>query len=317
MRRALVTGAAGFIGANLVRRLLGDGHRVIAAVRPGSDLWRLEAEMPNLRLATVDLRERDAVRELVSGAEPSWIFHLATHGAYSSQRKVAEILETNVVGTANILDAALESGFDAFVNSGSSSEYGPKDHAPSESEPLEPNSTYAVGKAAAAMYCRHSARAHDAHVVTLRLYSAYGAWEEPGRLVPALVLAGLRGELPPLVDPAIARDFVQVEDVVDACLLAAGATSITRGSIYNVGTGRQTSLEQAVETLRDLLEIEAEADWGSMPNRSWDTTTWVGDPTLIGEELGWRPRHDFRGGLAATIEWFRSVPELRTRYEGS
>lgn len=314
-KMALVTGAAGFVGANLMHRLVAEDCDVTAIARPGSDLWRLENLDGEFHLATADLRNREEVRSVVASAAPDWVFHLATHGAYSSQRDVGRILETNLIGTVNLLDATLESGSEAFVNSGSSSEYGFKDHAPGESEPLSPNSAYAVGKAAATMYCQHASREHDAHIVTLRLYSVFGPWEEPGRLIPTLVARGLEGELPPLVDPGVARDFVYVDDVVEAYLSAAAATKSTRGSVYNVGTGRQISLREAVDAARSLLDIEAEPDWGSMPERSWDTTTWVADSSLIEQDLGWRPRDDFESGLRATIEWFHERPQLRSRYE--
>lgn len=303
MERTLVTGAGGFVGANLVRRLLAEGEAPLAAVRPGSDRWRLADLGGELEVAELDLRDAGAVAALVAERRPRRVFHLAAHGAYSSQRDVPRILETNLVATAELLDASLAAGAEVFVNSGSSSEYGLKDHPPRESEPLAPNSAYAVGKAAAAMYCAYRAAEVEARIVTLRLYSAYGPWEDPGRLIPALVMAGLEGGLPPLVDPQIARDFVYVEDVVDAYLAAAERGR--SGAAYNVGTGVQTTLEEAVATARDLLTIEVNPDWGSMPDRSWDTTTWVADLSLVAADLSWQPRRDFAAGLAATVEWFR------------
>jgi dolichol-phosphate mannosyltransferase len=311
MERTLVTGAGGFVGANLVRRLLAAGEMPLAVVRPGSDRWRLADLGDELEVVELDFRDRDAVATLIAERAPRRVFHLAAHGAYSSQRDVPRILETNLVATASLLDACLAAGSEAFINSGSSSEYGFKDHAPREDERLVPNSAYAVGKAAAAMYCAHRATEVEARIVTLRLYSAYGPWEDPGRLIPTLAVAGLEGTLPPLVDPRVGRDFVHVDDVVDAYLLAA--VSGRSGGIYNVGTGVQTTLAQAVATARELLDIGLEPEWGSMPDRDWDTTTWVADPTLIAAELGWRARHDFAGGFAATVEWLRD-PSHRAHY---
>lgn len=302
-RRALVSGAAGFLGANLVRRLLGDGCRVLALVRPGTDLWRLEGLREDVELVEVDLLDRQRVRDRLARARPEWVFHLAAHGAHPNQRDVPRILATNLLGAANLLDASEETDAEAFVHAGSSSEYGLKDHAPAESESLEPNSPYAVGKAAATMYCQRAAREHDSHVVTLRLYSVYGPWEDPDRLIPSLVTRALEGNLPPLAAPELAHDFVFVGDVLDAFLLTAAAPALPRGSVYNVGTGRQTTLREAVDLVRRLFEIEGEPEWGSMPNRSWDTTIWVADPALIGRELGWRPATDLAAGLAATRDW--------------
>jgi UDP-glucose 4-epimerase len=275
-------------------------------VRPRSEGWRLDGLKGNLREHIADMRDADAVASLVRRAKPDWVFHLATYGAYPAQTEVGRIFDTNLSGTVNLLEACLAQDVEAFVNSGSSSEYGYKDQAPSESEPLEPNSEYAVAKAGASMYCRHAARSHDAHIVTLRLYSAFGPWEEPARFVPTLLVRGLEKQLPPLVNPKVARDFVYVDDVVDAFLLAAGASAGERGAIYNVGTGTQTTIGEAVEVARRLLEIEAEPDWGSMEDRRWDTTTWIADSSLIRAELGWQPAHDFEAGLAATIAWMRA-----------
>lgn len=132
----------------------------------------------------------------------------------------------------------------------------------------------------------------------MRLYSAYGPWEEPKRLIPTLVRAGLRGELPPLVNPDVARDFVYMEDVCEAFALAASAHLPERGAVYNVASGTQTTLRELVDLARRVFGITAQPDWGSMEERDWDTTTWVGDPSKIGSQLGWRPRVSLEEGLA-------------------
>ena len=182
-----------------------------------------------------------------------------------------------MLGTSNLLEACLRHSFEVFVNTGSSSEYGLKDHAPTEDESIDPNSTYAVSKAAATMLCRLAAVRTGANVCTLRLYSTYGPWEEPKRLVPALAVEGLRGRLPPLVDPTIARDFVWVGDVVDAYLAAGRVTHAEPGAVYNIGTGVQTTLADAVEATRTVLGLGVLPAWGSMPARSWDTNCWVAE----------------------------------------
>ena len=310
--RALVTGGAGFVGANLVRRLLADGHEVHALVRPGGERWRLAGIAADIEVCAADLRDADAVGAAAARARPDVVFHLGTRGAYSWQADAREILETNVLGTANMLEACRRGECRAFVNTGSSSEYGFKDHAPAEDEPLEPTNVYGVAKAAATLLCSAGAREHGLPVTTLRLYSAYGPWEEPGRFVPALAEAALRNTLPALASPRVARDFVWIGDVVDAYLAAAAAPG--RGAVYNVGTGRQTTLADAVDAARRVLGVTEEPFWGSMPDRSWDTDVWVADVSKIGRELGWQPSVAFDEGLAQTAEWLRSDPVVRKRY---
>jgi nucleoside-diphosphate-sugar epimerase len=310
--RALVTGAAGFVGANLVRRLLADGHEVHALVRPGSDRWRLAGIAADIEVEEADLRDAGAVASAVARARPEAVFHLGTRGAYSWQEDAAEILETNVLGTANVLDAFVGREIRALVNTGSSSEYGLKDRAAVEDEPLEPTSVYGVAKAAATLLCTAVARERALPVTTLRLYSVYGPWEEPGRFVPALAEAALRGRLPALASPSVARDFVWVGDVVDAYVLAASAPGA--GEVYNVGSGRQTTLAEAVDAARRVLGVTEEPTWGSMADRSWDTDVWLADVSKIERGLGWRPAVAFDDGLARTAEWLQSTPGVRRRY---
>ena len=173
---------------------------------------------------------------------------------------------------------------------------------------------YAVAKASATMLCRHVAAADGLNVCTLRLYSAYGPWEEPKRLIPALAVEGLHGRFPPLVDPQTARDFVWVGDIVDAYLLAARAVHAEPGAVYNVGTGTQTTVGEAAEVAREVLGIKSSPDWGSMPARSWDTDCWVADSGKIRRDLGWRPTRTLREGFEELTGWLRERPPILSHY---
>jgi len=180
------------------------------------------------------------------------------------------MLAVNVRAIEALLDGAREVGA-RVVNAGSSSEYGQQDHAPSESERVEPNSLYAITKVAATQLCRLAAATYGQCAITLRFYSIYGPWEEPGRLMPTLVQRALTGHLPPLVDPDIARDFVWVQDACEAFLAAAGADLQDPGAVLNVASGTQTTLRTLVDLARGMFKIEAEPAWGTMPQRSWVT----------------------------------------------
>ena len=310
-KRALVTGASGFVGCVLARHLLAAGHDVHLLVRPDSDRgwWRLQGlEAPRHE---VDLADDAQLPSLLRSVRPEWIFHLATHGAYASQTDWRRMVRTNVLGTMNLVEAALDVGFEALVNTGSSSEYGFTDHPPSEDERVEPNSTYALTKLSQTLYCRFIAKKHDVHLPTLRLYSVYGPYEEPTRFVPTLIAHGLERRLPPLASPDVARDFVYTEDVAEAFVLAAERSDTERGGIYNVGTGTQTKLQDAVRLARETFEIAAEPAWETMPNRAWDTTTWVANVHKIEHELGWKASIPFDEGFRRFAAW---VGKDRERY---
>lgn len=315
--RALVTGAAGFVGAALARRLLAGGHPVTLLARPGGEDWRLAGLRDDAAIVDVDLRDADAVGRVIADARPEIVFHLAAHGAYSWQQSLPLMIETNVSGFANLVEAAAVHDVRAIVNAGSSSEYGLKDHAPSEDELPEPNSAYAVTKASATLYGGWVARERGQAVTTLRLYSAYGPWEDPRRLVPAVVVHGLEQRLPPLVDPAIARDFVYVEDIADAFLLAAERARPGEGAVYNVGSGTQTTLRELAEVAREVFGIAEQPDWGSFPARGWDTDVWVADAQRVRSELGWQPRTSLAAGLAATARWLSADQALAMRYRSA
>jgi nucleoside-diphosphate-sugar epimerase len=315
VKRVIITGASGFVGANLVRRLLHDGHETHLLLRPSHQSWRLEEIAGDVRVHQADLEDGESVRRAVMAARPDWVFHLAAYGAYPGQTGLSRMVSTNLMGCAALLDACAETGVETFLHTGSSSEYGFKNHAAVEDEVLEPNSHYAITKAAATHYCQWAARTRNLNVVTTRLYSIYGPFEEPGRLIPTLILHGRRGMLPPLASPRIARDFVFVDDAVMAMLQVAAAPSIPRGAIYNICGGVQSTLADVVEVARKLMGISADPVWSTMPDRSWDTDRWVGSPQRIEREIGWRAQTTLEEGLKQTVRWFKEHPESLRFYE--
>jgi UDP-glucose 4-epimerase len=316
VKSVLITGGTGFVGANLCRRLLDEGHEVFCLVRPDHNPWRIADIEDHLQIRIADLSDPAGLESAVSGIRPDWIFHLAAYGAYSWQTDVQRIISTNFLSTVNLIQACLKTGFEILVNTGSSSEYGFKDHAPAPKEWLDPNSYYAVGKAAATLFCRYTAVRHNACIPTLRLYSVYGPFEEPGRLIPSIIVQGLAGSLPPLVGPTVARDYIHVRDVEDAYLLLAKQPAGKGGEVYNVGTGIQTTLSDVVEMAVRAFNLNIEPQWGTMPNREWDTSIWKADnDSLVAS--GWQPRLDFEQGFKQTVSWFVNHPEFAGRYAGS
>jgi UDP-glucose 4-epimerase len=304
----LVTGAGGFIGACAVRSLLARGHSVHAVHRPGTDPWRLAGLRGAAHCHALDLGDADGVATLLQTVRPQAVLHLAAHGAYESQTDFREMLTSNVLATYHLLEISAGVGVRAFVNTGSSSEYGYKSEPMREADRVEPNSLYAVAKAAQTHLCQLLGRRLGMGTASFRLFSVFGPWEAPTRLVPTLIQRA-RADLPlEMVAPWVARDFVYVEDVLEA-LLDFPRVSELRGAVINLGTGVETTLSQVVTEVLELTGSRSEVHWGAMAARQWDTNRWVADPTEAARLLGWHPTHSLREGLVKMTAWIEATGE--------
>jgi nucleoside-diphosphate-sugar epimerase len=303
-RRSLVTGAAGFVGANLVRELLRLEAEVCAMVRPGTDLWRISEILPSLKLVPLDLDDREPVLAAVREARPDFIFHLAARGVSAHGADRAAILRTNVLGTYHLLEAAATAELRALVYTGGSSEYGAADKPMSENDPPLPVTFYGATKAASTLLSLQFAREHGLPLVALRPFSIYGPWESPGRLIPTAIRAVLDGGTIDLTVPGCRRDLVFVGDVVEACVLAAGSPA-AQGETLNVGTGIEWTNEAVVDLIQTLAGRTVEVRSGVFPTRAGDRPHWAADWTRAKEILGWEPRHSLQLGLEKTIAWTR------------
>ncbi|MFZ3207705.1 MAG: NAD-dependent epimerase/dehydratase family protein [Geobacteraceae bacterium] len=302
--KALVTGATGFVGSCLTRRLVGEGHTVRALVRRDSNPWRIADIVRLCTMEEVDLRDAPAVEKAVARFAPEVIFHLATYGGFAVQTETAQIIAANFLGTVNLLNACARVGFGCFVNTGSSSEYGVKAGPMVEQDMLEPVGAYGVSKSAASLYCRSLAVEQNLPVTTVRLFSPFGPWDDGRRLIPYVITSLLRSSSPQLAAPNSVRDFVFIEDVIGLYLkLAAHPLS---GEIINAGSGRQHSIGEVVATIAELIGDSPAPCWETKESKRPEPEVWVADVTKAREKLEWIPETDLRDGLAKTIEWFRS-----------
>ena len=303
-RRVLVTGAAGFVGANLVKKLLREGARVHAVVRPTTDLGRLEDDLPVLVLHVADLTDGERLRSTVEAVRPDVVFHLAAPGGHPTTPDVrADFLASTVMGTANLLEALATLEYQRLVVAGSSLEYGPRNVPHAETDRLEPSTFRGAAKAAETLLCLQRAHAERRPIVVLRLFSVYGCWESPSRLIPTVIRAALGGSEIALTAPGVRHDFVFVEDVVDAMLLAATAGGAD-GEVINIGSGQQWSNEDVVDTVQRLTGRAVRVRLGEYPAKIADTNYWLADIRKAASMLSWRPRHDLTSGLQQTVEWF-------------
>ena len=303
-RTVLVTGGAGFVGSSIARRLVDQGADVHLLFRPGSDLWRIRDYQSRSHLHEADLLDEPRTRKVFLSVNPEAVLHLAAYGGHPDERDADRILRTNILGFWNVLRACEPTRCELVVNAGSSSEYGFKSHATRETDLLEPNSFYAVSKGAATLLGRYASGLGRCSIATLRLFSVYGPYEEPSRLIPTLIQRSLLGQPLDLVDPETGRDFVFIDDVVQA-FTSWDRLRDLKGDPVNIGSGIQSTVRRALETVLELTGSQSLVRWNRMPPRIWDTNIWVSDISQARARLDWTPIVSFREGIKRTIDWYR------------
>ncbi len=305
----LVTGASGFIGANLFKMLSAVRDDVFTVVLREKS-WRL-AEVKDERVIAVDLNDYAATKNLINNIAPQTVFDCVAYGAYSFEENVNLIYQTNFQSIVNFVELLARQPFTAYIHAGSSSEYGTNCAAPSEDSVCEPNSPYAVSKVAVASYLRYMGKQRSFPCVNLRLYSVYGPLEDTSRLLPNLLRQALAGKLPPLVDPRTSRDFIHVDDVCAAFIMAAAKIHPgLYGENFNIGTGIKTTIAELADVTQRVFNVAEEPQFGTMEGRTWDLAEWYSDPRKAIEQLGWKPLVKLEDGLRSMALWVAQLTDI-------
>ncbi|QGQ98462.1 SDR family oxidoreductase [Paenibacillus psychroresistens] len=283
MRKILVTGATGFVGANLVRALLAKPDlEIYILARRTSDLWRIADVKQQLKqLIYCNLEDRAEVFEIIDKAKPNVVYHVATYGGFPSQSNHSQMLQSNIQATMNLLDASISSGVATFINTGTSSEYGLKNHPIKETDLCEPVNFYGITKLAATNYCTMLGKTSETKVCTLRLFSPYGELEDPSRLYPSIVNSLLSNERPKLSRPQSVRDFIAIEKVAQVYLDIID-TDFSSGDIINVASGEQQTIEQFYNSIALKLDkTHLQPIWGEAPPRANEPQMWQADVSKL------------------------------------
>jgi len=308
----LVTGAGGHVGANLVRRLIGQGVRPVAVTRGADAPLRLAGLETDIVAVRANLSDAGAVREIFERFRPATVFHLASSYFNPPTLTTSEHVRDNVAAMAAMLDAAREFTCRHFVHMGTAAVY-PARPDLDESIALAPTTLYGAAKAAAATLAGVHARLYGTPCVELRLFATFGPWERAARLIPSVLIAALEGRPARIGDERPMRDFVAVPDVVDALLAAAAASPLLPGAIYNVCSGRARSVGEVARAVLSRLNNPVPLEVGTFaprPDEIWEIS---GDGTAIGHDLGWRPSRGFDRGLDLTIDWYRTNLDIARR----
>jgi nucleoside-diphosphate-sugar epimerase len=301
----LITGATGFVGANVARALVSAGARVHVTLQASSSIWRLADVIDTVETHVAGLTDAEALARTFEAVRPGVVLHLATPRV-SDESGRARFVEVTVLGAANLLRLSREFDVQRVVVTGSSLEYGPTDTPLTEDASLEPITVHGVAKAAASLLWQQAARDRGLPVCVLRLFHVYGPWESRHRLLPSAIRAALDGMPLPLTAGGGARDWVFVDDVVDAIVRAVGSES--RGEIINVGSGCEYSNDTVVACVAKALRRPLEIESGAFRARHGETPHRRADRQKAARLLAWEPQVPLEQGIARTIEWFGSHP---------
>ncbi|MFA5932990.1 MAG: NAD-dependent epimerase/dehydratase family protein [Microgenomates group bacterium] len=310
-KKILITGAAGFVGSNLLRRLISNypQAKIYITLRKSSDTWRIKDILKKVKILQVDLADQENLKRNLSKIKPDIIFHLAAYGAYAKQNSLESAVQININGTKNLLLALENTDYQIFVNTGSSSEYGYKSHPMKETDLLEPNSYYSATKAASTLICNTYGLMMKKPIITIRLFSIFGPYEEPGRLIPTVIMQALNSQKINIVGNSQKRDFVYIEDLIDAYLQCTKLKKFDQRT-FNICSGKQTSIEKITRLIVKLAHSKSEIAIGSYPGRPWDTSFWLGNNQLTKNVLKWQPKNTLTEGLMEAINWFKINKDL-------
>lgn len=296
-QRVLVTGPTGFIGRQLVRRLLEIGAVVHLLAEPGTTA-NLSSELQVVGVAEADITHPDAVQAAVARARPQVVFHLAALVSSAKEhREITRMMMINHQGTLNVLDAATELPGTRVVQMGSCEEYGDGPVPFTETQRENPLSPYALSKVAATNACTYYHRAGLVETVILRPSVVYGPGESRPSLIRTIVEACLAGRSPRTTPAEQTRDFVYIDDVVDACMLAAMKAEAS-GQIINIASGQERRLRDVIEAIRSATGCTVSPQIGALAYRQGEIMRYVASAQKAARTLEWIARTTLEDGLA-------------------
>ena len=299
--KILVTGAAGFVGSFVCRKLIAEGHSVTAAIEPGSTTIRLADLAGTYRPVEIDLFRAPQfdLDQLASGID------LAIHAAwYAVPGKYLTSLEniTALSGSLNLMATLWKSGCRKVVGIGTCVEYRMDTRPLREDSPCEPSILYAAAKWSTFLTGQQLARQLGGAFAWARLFYLYGPQEAPARLIPDLATNLLQGKRVAVTEGRQIRDYLHIEDVASA--IVAIALSDVEGPC-NIGSGEATSVREIIETLARISGGKDLVDFGARAANLLDPPYIVADTTKLREQTGWRPAYTLESGLAHTIDWWK------------
>jgi len=309
MSKILITGGSGFIGSNLVRKLSNSRNQLSLFVRKQSDLWRLNDIISDFEVHKVDISDLEKVKLKIREIKPDIVFHCAAHGVYPSQKNVNMIIQTNIIGSINLM-LALEkyNDLDKFINLASYSEYGSK--SIKDTETLQPITPYGITKAAQTHFVQYFALQKNLPAITLRIFHAYGPYEVPGRLIADIMIALIKKKTLNVSSLNKQLDLIYIDDILDALLKASKVRQTAE--VFDIGSGKAYSIQKIINFACKIANVDLRVSVDKKRLRESDKLEVKNIANLqkARKILHWTPSHTIKQGLEKTFDFYKENMHL-------
>jgi len=304
----LVTGATGFIGSHLARKLLEEGAEVHVLLKKDSNQFRIQDILGSLTIWYGDLRDYPSLCLCVKNSRPQIIFHLA---ALRDVRRDFELInpmiDINIKGTLNFLRGVIEEKvpLERFINTGTSEEYGDGTAPFREDQREIPVSPYSASKVAVTYFCQMLYKTIGLPIITLRPFIVYGPFQDTDMFIPSLIKHCLEGKDFLMTEGDQTREFTYIDDIIEAYLLAARSPEAV-GGVINIGNGVEHRIRDVAEKVVRMLGNPIRLLIGALPKRPGETMNFFCNNEKAKRLLGWSPKIGLDEGLERTIDWYKN-----------
>jgi len=301
-QRVLITGGFGFIGSHLTKFLIEKGANVNIICLASTDKSLLANYLEKIKIFEIDIQDTSKIEEAVLQIQPDYVFHLASYGVNSANQNPLLAANINIIGSINLIKAISKIHCKKFINIGTSSEYG--DNLATENNILNPVDIYGSTKAAATLILHQLARENDIDIITLRLFGVFGEGESPHKIFSYVILNILKGQNVKLTKCEQIRDYIYVENVVDA-IIKAGLSPL-KNEVINIASGNYYPLKHYIDLIFDNMNTDKKPLYGLVEYRTSERFAPVADIKKAQDLLNFSISVPFEEGLKQTILWYQN-----------
>ena len=308
MQRILITGGTGFIGSNLIRKIVSANNEIYSISRNNKNYWRIADIQDKINMVKADLTNYNNLKKIIKKINPDIVFHLASHGVSNYEMEFSKIVNTNTMGSYNLFSILTEHKPKKIINVGSVFEYGQLNHKGgfSEKDCFNPFTLYGMSKNFQTNLASYFFNSKDLPVITLRLFTPFGMYEGKNRLVSGMMISMIKNQKMVISSAKSTRDFIFIDDVIDAFVKTSKKKNI-EGESFNIGLGKSHSVQEMVNFTNKLSESKMKIQIKNAPVQDYDVLGGKGYASITKAKkiLKWSPKNSVEKGLEKTFSWYK------------